>query len=127
MLKMTRKDVMIFILSVIAGIAVWLFFLMVLKMEPWDSPYGAFTMLGIGLLLGLFAPQKPWLWPIGLSVGQFLFCIKYFFFPATANGVNFFFPIGMISLVFFCGLAFVTSFIGSGVRMAAHKLKEKFC
>lgn len=125
---MNRKNLLTFGLSIVAGIAVWPIFLIGLGVEPWDTPYGTLVVLGLGLLFGLCAPRKPWLWPIGIYLGQFLFgtasFLKSLFFYRE-GGVNFFFPIGMIALIYTSAPAFITSFLGSGIRMVARKRREK--
>jgi len=126
--KMNQNNLLPFGLSVIAGILIWLFFLVGLKTEPWDTPYGILAILVLGFLFGLYAPQKPWLWPVGLYIGQFLFgaliFLKSIFFY-SGGGANLFLPLGMIFLIFFCIPALVASLLGSAIRRIIFKIKEE--
>lgn len=104
--------------SVIAGVTVWGVFA-AFGTEPWDSPYGWIAVAGLGLIFGFLGKRNPMLWPLGIFLGEVLFCFGSFLmsmFLYSGGGVNLFFPIGLIFLVPFTIPAFVGSFIGFGIR-----------
>lgn len=124
---MNQKTPLTFILSVIAGVSIWLVFLVGLKTEPWDTPLGTLAILILGFLFGLSTPKKPWLWPTGFYTGQFLFgtvVLLKSIFAYSGGGANLFFPLGMIALIFFCAPALVTSLLGSAIHRMIFRLKE---
>ncbi len=104
----------IFIISVIAGFLFWGIFAWY-NIEPWDSPYGLQTVGLLGLVLGFIGKENPWLWPLGIYLGETLFGLGSFIF-SSGGGANMFIPLGMIFLIPFTVPAFIGSFVGSGIR-----------
>jgi len=115
---MSKRNV--FIISVIVGFIFWAIFDW-LNIEPWDSPYGWLTVGILGLFLGFIGKENPWLWPLGIYLGETLFglgsFIKSIFFY-SGGGANMFIPLGIIFLIPFTFPAFIGSFVGFGIRKA---------
>ena len=109
-----------FLASVAVGVLLWLVSPVVTGAEePWDSVWG-YLMMGVaGVLFGWRGPDKPWRWPCGLYLGQFLFgafqCFISLFFY-SGGGVNLFIPVGALFLIPFCLPALIGSFAGAGMR-----------
>ncbi|WP_126456014.1 hypothetical protein [Sulfuriflexus mobilis] len=110
----------IFILSVVVGFMFWAVFAW-FKIEPWDSPYGWIIVSLLGLSLGFIGNESPWLWPLGIFLGEVLFglgsLVKSLFFY-SGGGANLFFPLGLMFLVPFTVPALMGSFVGFGLRKA---------
>ena len=89
------------------------------NIEPWDSPYGWLTVGMLGLVLGFIGKENPWLWPIGIYLGETLFglgsFIKVVVF-SSGSGANMFIPLGIIFLIPFTIPAFIGSLVGCGIR-----------
>jgi hypothetical protein len=114
-MKISTANKFLFLGAVIAGVLLFA----LPGTEPWDSLYGWVEIVGLGLVFGFVGKGKPWLWPIGIFLGEFLygagsFAKSYFFY--SGGGANFFFPVGLMYLVPFTVPAFIGSFIGAGVR-----------
>lgn len=115
-----KKILITFIVSVVQGTLLWIIFPFISKEnEPFDSIWGYIIIGVLGFVLGLSDPQKPWLWALGLYLGQFLFgsfsFIKSIIYK-NGGGVNLFIPLGAIFLLFFCMPALVGSYIGASIR-----------
>jgi len=85
-LKPALKDAVLLILSVFVGIFIWaLSPVFTGETEPWDSSSGycPLTLLLSGFLIGFLGPQKPWLWPMGIYLGQFFYVPFIHFFSAA--------------------------------------------
>lgn len=106
-----------FAISICTGFLIWAICSFFLNTEPWDSKYGYVTVGLIGLILGLSWPEKPWLWPIGHYLGQFLYwsigLTRYVLF-SNGESTNFFIllTLGMISLTVFCSPSLFMSLVG---------------
>ncbi len=115
MARLQQKDIFLFVLSVMIGILIWVLSPNFTgEAEPWDSQSGYYplSLLLSGILIGFLGQRKPWLWPIGICLGQSLY-VTIFFDQGT--GVNFFFPIGMIFMLKYGLNAFIGSLVGSGI------------
>lgn len=115
---MSKRNV--FILSVIAGFVFWLIFAG-FNVEPWDSPYGWLTVGMLGLFLGFIGKENPWLWPLGIYLGETLFGLSSFLkgvLFSSGGGANMFIPLGIIFLIPFTFPAFIGSFLGFSIRKA---------
>ncbi len=116
----------VFIISVIAGFIFWAIFAW-FTIEPWDTSYGWLTVGLLGLVLGLIGKENPWLWPLGIYLGETLFglgsVIKGVVF-SSGGGANMFIPLGIIFLIPFTFPAFIGSLVGSRIRKAT-KLHHK--
>lgn len=115
-----------FLASVFIGILFWVIFIWI-NIEPWDSLYGWITVVILGFVFGFVGKVKPWLWPLGLFLGELLFGIggylKDLFFY-SGGGVNMFIPLGILFLVPFTIPAFIGSFVGYGARKAIKQLNK---
>ena len=110
----------IFILSVIVGFVFWTIF-SGLNIEPWDSPSGWITVGVLGLFLGFIGKENPWLWPVGLYLGETLFGLGSFMKSvlfSSGGGANMFFPLGILFLIPFTLPAYIGSFVGSKISKA---------
>ena len=89
--------------------------------EPWDSPYGWIVISIMGACLGFFGKGSPWLWGLGIYLGETLFgfgsFLKSMFFY-SGGGANLFIPLGIVFLIPFTLPAFIGSFVGFGLRKA---------
>jgi len=115
---MSKRSV--FILSVIVGFFFWAIFAW-LNIEPWDSAYGWLTIGLVGLVLGFIGKENPWLWPVGIFLGEVLFGLGSFINGlvfSSGGGANMFIPLGMIFLIPFIFPAFIGSLVGFGIRKA---------
>lgn len=109
-----------FIISVITGFVFWFIFAG-LNIEPWDSPYGWLTVGMLGLFLGFIGKGNPWLWPLGIYLGETLFGLGSFLksvFFSSGGGASLFIPLGIIFLIPFTFPAFIGSLVGFGIRKA---------
>ncbi len=116
----------VFICSVIAGFVFWAAFIW-FNVEPWDSPYGWVTVGILGLFFGFIGKESPWLWPLGIFLGEFLFALGSFLkslFFYSGGGVNMFIPLGILFLVYFSFPAFIGSFVGFGIKKATPSLHK---
>jgi hypothetical protein len=108
----------LFLISVVAGMAVWGAFA-AFETEPWDVPLGWVALGALGLFFGFIGKGNPILWPLGIFLGEALFGLgslaKSVFFY-SGGGANFFFPLGLVFLVPFTIPAFLGSFAGFGLR-----------
>ena len=121
---MSKRNV--FIASIIAGFVFWAVFSW-FNVEPWDSPYGLITVGLLGLLFGFIGKESPWLWPIGIFLGEALFGLGSFLKSIlfySGGGANMFIPLGIIFLIPFSLPAFIGSFIGFGIRKATKSLNH---
>ena len=92
-----------------------------LNVEPWDSTYGWLTVGMLGFVLGFIGKENPWLWPVGIYLGETLFGLSSFMkgvLFSNDGGANMFIPLGIIFLIPFTLPALVGSLIGSGIRKA---------
>ncbi len=115
---MSKRNV--FIVSVIAGFLFWAIFAW-LNIEPWDSLYGWLTVGLLGLVLGFIGKENPWLWPLGIYLGEVLFGLGNFMkglLLLSGGGANMFIPLGMIFLIPFTIPAFIGSLVGFEIRKA---------
>ena len=99
-----------------------------LNIEPWDSPYGWVTVGVLGLFLGCIGKESPWLWPLGMYLGEALFglgsFVKSLFFSGE-GGVNMFVPLGILLLIPFSFPAFLGSFVGFGIKQAKERGRKR--
>jgi len=121
---MSRRN--IFIISVLIGFIFWAVFTW-FEIEPWDSLYGWVTIGILGLFLGLISKGNPWLWPLGIILGEMLFgsgsfLINIFFY--SGGGANMFIPLGILFLIPFSLPAIIGSFVGFGIKKAAMSLNK---
>ena len=117
----------IFIISIVIGILFWVVFVALLNTEPWDTTYGWVVVGTMGLILGFIGKEKPWLWPLGIFLGELLFGLGAFFkdlFFYSGGGVNMFIPLGILFLIPFTIPAFIGSFVGFGIRKATMSLNK---
>jgi len=108
----------IFIISIVIGILFWVVFIALLNTEPWDTTYGWVVVGIMGLILGFIGKEKPWLWPLGIFLGELLFGLGNFFkdlFFYSGGGVNMFIPLGVLFLIPFTIPAIIGSFVGFGI------------
>ena len=121
---MPKKKVFIF--SVLLGFIFWAVFIWFM-IEPWDTIYGWITVGLLGLCLGFIGKESPWLWPLGLYLGEALFglgsLLKSILFY-SGGGTNMFIPLGLIFLIPFTFPAFIGSFVGFGIRKAIKSLNN---
>lgn len=121
---MTKRN--IFIISVIAGFIFWAVFTW-FNIEPWDSPYGWFTVGILGFIFGFSGKESPWLWPLGIYLGEALFSLSSFLkslFFYSGGGANMFIPLGILFLIPFSFPAFIGSYIGFGFKKATKSLNN---
>lgn len=122
---MSKKNV--FILSIVAGFVCWAVFDW-FNAEPWDSLYGIIVIAFLGLCLGFIGKESPWLWPLGIFLGEIIFglgsLMKDSFFY-NGGGANLFIPLGIFFLIPFSLPAFIGSFIGFGIRKATVSTSNK--
>jgi hypothetical protein len=121
--KKFSSSKLLFLISVLAGVAVWAVFA-AFGIEPWDSLYGWIAVGGAGLVLGLLGKGNPLLWPLGIFLGQALFGLGGFvqsLFFYSGGGANLFLPLGLLFLVPFTIPALVGSLVGFGLRWALTK------
>ena len=114
----------VFIISIIAGMAFWAVFAW-FDIELWDSPYGWAAVGMLGFVLGFIGNGKPWLWPLGIYLGEAIvgvggFLTSLFFY--RGSGINMFIPLGVLFLIPFTLPALIGSMAGFGVRKAAQSL-----
>lgn len=99
--------------------------------EPWDAPsaYYWVSLLLAGVITGLLSPQRFWLWPIGIWVGQCIYgfysYFKDIFFP-SGRGVNFFIPLGMFFMAVYSVVSLCGTSIGMGIRRLINMKINKF-
>lgn len=108
----------IFLASVVIGFVFWAVFSW-FKIEPWDSLYGFIIIGALGLSLGFIGEGSPWLWPIGILLGESLFGLGSFMRDIlfySGGGANMFIPLGILYLIPLSLPALVGSFIGSAVK-----------
>jgi hypothetical protein len=127
MVRLHQKDVFLLILSTMIGILIWVLSPSFTgEAEPWDSANGYYplSLLLSGILIGFLGKGKPWLWPIGIYLGQLLYCTVKAIFFSRGTGVNFFFPIGMIFMLKYCIIAFIGSLVGTGIGKCLAKSRK---
>lgn len=108
----------IFIISVVVGFVFWAVFAW-FTIEPWDSSYGWIVIGILGLSLGYIGKGSPWLWPLGIVLGEVLFGLGSFLkslYFYSGGGANMFVPLGVLFLIPFSLPAFVGSFVGFGIK-----------
>jgi hypothetical protein len=110
-----QKDKLLFVASVLAGSALWLAFDL-LKTEPWDTLYGAVAILGLGFVFGYVGKEHPFIWTLGIFLGQAIFG---FVSLIVASGPNFFLPLGLAFLVPFTMPALVGALAGADLAKRA--------
>ena len=78
--------------------------------EPWDAEgrYYFYALLAAGFVSSLFLARAFWVAPIGVFVGQLLFCI----YLAEPDGVALW-PLGMIVAILYCSVALVGGLAGA--------------
>ena len=84
----------VFIISIIAGFVFWAVFVS-FNSEPWDSPYGWIVMSVMGTCLGFLGKGSPWLWGLGIYLGETLYGFGSFLKSMlfySGGGVNMFIP-----------------------------------
>jgi hypothetical protein len=116
----------IFISSIVVGFMFWTVFTW-FNIEPWDSPYGWIIVGILGLSFGFIGKGSPWLWPIGIFLGEVLFGLGSFMkslFFYSGGGANMFIPLGILFLIPFSIPAFVGSFVGFGIKKATMSLNN---
>ena len=121
-MKDIRSEKNIFIFSIVMGILFWGVFVVLLNIEPWDTTYGWGAVGFLGFVLGLIGKEKPWLWPVGIFLGEFFFALGSFLkslFFYSGGGANMFIPLGVIFLILFNIPAFIGSFLAFGIKNAA--------
>lgn len=81
--------------------------------EPWDASgyYWHISLLVAGFLPGVLSPQRFWLWPLGVLLGQLII-----FAARVIQAPSAFWPIGIIFLVLYSILTFAGAFIGWASR-----------
>ena len=100
-----RRQWLTFALGVTAGLLLWVGSTLLFGTEePWDAEgiryFG--VVLGLGAVLGVFSPERFWIGPCGIYVGQFAFGMAAWLksiFGYQGGGVNFFIPLGAVVLV----------------------------
>ena len=117
----TPRDRAVFIAALIMGIVIWIASPLVTgTAEPWDaeSPFYFVSLLGAGAVAGaLGSPNKWWRWPVAIYLGQALWGAAIFIRDLLgfgSAGMNFFFPLGLIALLF--------SLLPSGIGAACGQL-----
>ena len=122
-MKEIASSKLLFVTSVIVGVAIWVVFA-VFETEPWNSSYGLIGMVALGVFFGFLGKGNPMLWPLGIFLGEFLYgtgsFMKSLFFY-SGGGVNFFFPLGAMFLIPFTIPALVGSLVGFGLRKTLNK------
>ncbi len=119
---MKIKSPVLFGLMILVGLLIWLLSpYFTGEQEPWDAEdsYYFVTLFIAGTTAGFLRPQKFWLWPIAIYIGQFsygFFQILIDIFLRPGGGANLFFPIGMILLVVYSIISFAGSMIGARLR-----------
>ena len=114
---LTNRNV--FIISIFTGVLNWVVFVVLFNIEPWDTTYGWIVIGVIGFILGTIGKDKPWLWPLGIFLGELLFGITVFLkdlFFYSGGGANMFIPLGILFLIPFTIPALIGSFVGYGIN-----------
>ena len=91
---------MVFTVGLLLGMAIWWTSpALTGKPEPWDAEgrYYLGALFVAGAVATVFLPKAFWLAPIGVYVGQLLFCL-YVYEPEGAS----LWPLGMVLAVFYC-------------------------
>jgi hypothetical protein len=100
-----RRQWLTFALGVTAGLLVWLGSTLLFGTEePWDAEGFRYfgVVLGLGAALGVLSPDRFWVGPCGIYVGQFAFGMAAWLKSILGDqggGVNFFIPLGAVFLV----------------------------
>ena len=111
------KHFSLFILSVATGILLWVISpTLTGQSEPWDSPLGIPYLFVAGFGLGFLGYERPWLWPLGLYLGQFIYGASTFLQPYSGGGANMFFPLGMILLIPYSLVSLVGAVLAAALR-----------
>lgn len=116
----------VFIISIIAGMVFWAVFAW-FDIEPWDSPHGWAAVGILGFVLGFIGNGKPWLWPLGIYLGEAIFGVGSFLtslFFYRGGGANMFIPLGVLFLILFTLPAFIGSMAGFGIKKATRSLSR---
>jgi hypothetical protein len=90
----------VFTVGLLLGMAIWWTSpALTGKPEPWDAEgrYYLGALFVAGAFATVFLPKAFWLAPIGVYVGQLLFCL-YVYDPEGAS----LWPLGMVLAVFYC-------------------------
>ena len=105
-----------FALSVVLGALIWICSQRFTGFaEPWDAPgyYWHVTLLVAGLLPTVLSPQRFWLWPLGVLLGQLIMLVA-----GVIQTPSPFWPIGIMFLVLYSVVTFAGAFIGwAGMRV----------
>ncbi len=106
---------LVFGLSVALGALIWIGSRRFTgNVEPWDPPgyYWHIGLLVAGFIPALLSPQRFWLWPLGVLLGQVII-----FVPGVIQGPPApLWPLGIVFLVVYSIVAFVGSFLGWASR-----------
>jgi hypothetical protein len=97
-------------LSVVLGALIWICSQRFTgTAEPWDAPgyYWHISLLLAGFLPAVFSPQRFWLWPVGVLLGQLII-----FAARVIQSPSALWPVGVMYLVLFSILTFAGAFIG---------------
>ncbi|MBI4342841.1 MAG: hypothetical protein HY599_05705 [Candidatus Omnitrophica bacterium] len=113
-----------FVLAMVLGAFIWAASPYVTgQVEPWDAEtlYYPIALMSAGAMVALLEPRRFWLWPIAICVGQFA-AIVVLMFVRPPVGVNFFFPIGMITLAIYMVPSLIGSAVGAGIGWVVRRL-----
>ena len=79
----------------------------------------------LGFVLGLIGNGKPWLWPLGIYLGEAIFGLGSFLtslFFYRGGGADMFIPLGILFLILFTAPALIGSMAGFGVKKITRSL-----
>jgi len=95
----------VFAVGLLSGMVIWWTSPMFTEFpEPWDAGFKYYggALFAAGFVAAVFLPKAFWVAPIGVYVGQLVYCL-YVYEP---EGVSLW-PLGMVLAVFYCVAALV--------------------
>ena len=108
--------------GVLLGMAIWWTApILSGQVEPWDAEgkYYLQALFVAGFLAAAFSPRAFWVAPIGIYIGQLLYCL-YLYEPEGTT----YWPLSMVLAVFYCVAALVGALAGA-ISMSLLKMGVK--
>ena len=124
MITLDNYNRILFTTSVLTCILFWTVF-GTPNLEPWEGPNEWIILCLMGLCFGFIGKRLPWLWGLGIYVGEVIYILVDNTFFYEGIGANMFVPAGMILLLIYTTPAFIGTYVGYGLKRLINRASNK--